>query len=115
VIVADVESFPISKDMSGALVKLHPGGMRQLHWHTNLDEWQFVINGTIQVRSLHHCCTLLCLTSGVLVNGSTLTRVQKLAGSLYAAVMAYLLGQAQAHDHQQKRCPALHIRADPAA
>ena len=71
VIVADVESFPISKDMSGALVKLHPGGMRQLHWHTNLDEWQFVINGTIQVHSPHNGCTLLYFTSGVLGNGST--------------------------------------------
>lgn len=49
VIVADRETFAISEDMSGALVRLRPGGMRQLHWHTNLDEWQYVINGTIQV------------------------------------------------------------------
>ncbi|CAL5229796.1 g13190 [Coccomyxa viridis] len=48
VIVGDTTNFEISDAMSGALVKLHPGGMRQLHWHTNLDEWQFVINGTIQ-------------------------------------------------------------------
>lgn len=74
-IVADVESFPISKDMSGALVKLHPGGMRQLHWHTNLDEWQYVINGTIQVNGPHDCCMLLSLMS----------RVQKLAGSLFGS------------------------------
>ena len=84
-IVADVESFPISKDMSGALVKLHPGGMRQLHWHTNLDEWQYVINGTIQVNGPHDCCMLLSLTSRVIGNGSTLTRVQKLAGSLFGS------------------------------
>ncbi len=50
-IVGDTTNFEISDAMSGALVKLHPGGMRQLHWHTNLDEWQFVINGTIQVCS----------------------------------------------------------------
>lgn len=49
VIVADETKFAVSEDMSGALVKLVPGGMRQLHWHTNLDEWQFVINGTIKV------------------------------------------------------------------
>ncbi|CAK0784366.1 hypothetical protein CVIRNUC_007570 [Coccomyxa viridis] len=48
VIVADVTGFPISADMAGALVRLEPGGMRQLHWHVNLDEWQYVINGTIQ-------------------------------------------------------------------
>ena len=50
-IVGDKTLFPISQDMSGALVRLRPGGMRQLHWHTNLDEWQYVINGTLQV----HC------------------------------------------------------------
>ncbi len=56
-IVGDTTNFEISDAMSGALVKLHPGGMRQLHWHTNLDEWQFVINGTIQVciSSVMHC------------------------------------------------------------
>ncbi len=51
VIVGDKTMFPISDHMSGALVRLRPGGMRQLHWHTNLDEWQYVINGTLQV----HC------------------------------------------------------------
>ena len=51
--MADVTGFPISTDMAGALVRLEPGGMRQLHWHTNLDEWQYVINGTIQVSMLH--------------------------------------------------------------
>ncbi|CAL5229797.1 g13191 [Coccomyxa viridis] len=48
VIVGDKTMFPISEHMSGALVRLRPGGMRQLHWHTNLDEWQYVINGTLQ-------------------------------------------------------------------
>ncbi len=59
--MADKESFAVSEEMSGALVRLRPGGMRQLHWHTNLDEWQYVINGTIQVRRpppLHHACRL---------------------------------------------------------
>ena len=55
VIVADKTLFPISEDMSGALVRLEPGGMRQLHWHVNLDEWQYVINGTIQVSMLRKC------------------------------------------------------------
>ena len=55
VIVSDKTLFPISEDMSGALVRLEPGGMRQLHWHVNLDEWQYVINGTIQVSMLRKC------------------------------------------------------------
>ena len=53
--MADVTGFPISADMAGALVRLEPGGMRQLHWHVNLDEWQYVINGTIQVSTLQLC------------------------------------------------------------
>lgn len=36
-------------------MKLRPGGMWQLHWHTNEDEWQYVINGTIQVCSRPSC------------------------------------------------------------
>ena len=35
--------------MTGALVRIAPGGMRQLHWHLNFDEWQFAINGTFEV------------------------------------------------------------------
>ena len=34
-ILADVEVFAASEAMSGALVMLHPGGMRELHWHIN--------------------------------------------------------------------------------
>lgn len=29
-------------------VYLHAGGMRQLHWHLNFDEWQYVINVSVQ-------------------------------------------------------------------
>jgi oxalate decarboxylase len=45
---ADVAVFPVSTHMSGALVYLAPGSMRQLHWHLNIDEWQYVINGTVE-------------------------------------------------------------------
>ena len=48
--IADQTNFPVSTTMMGALVKFGPGGLRQLHWHTTLDEWQFVINGTFEVR-----------------------------------------------------------------
>jgi len=27
------------------MVTVHPGGMRELHWHPNADEWQFFISG----------------------------------------------------------------------
>src|SRR5436190_7520968 len=28
-----------------AMVTVHPGGMRELHWHPNADEWQYYITG----------------------------------------------------------------------
>ncbi|HEX4707760.1 MAG TPA: cupin domain-containing protein [Candidatus Udaeobacter sp.] len=28
-----------------ALVTVHPGGLRELHWHPNADEWQYYIGG----------------------------------------------------------------------
>jgi oxalate decarboxylase len=31
--MADVTRFPVATDMSGAIVRIAPGGMRQMHWH----------------------------------------------------------------------------------
>ena len=30
---------------SMAMVTVHPGGLRELHWHPNADEWQYYISG----------------------------------------------------------------------
>lgn len=38
--IADSHNFPISATIAAALVDLNPGGMRELHWHPNADEWQ---------------------------------------------------------------------------
>uniref|UniRef100_A0A383W7J2 Cupin type-1 domain-containing protein n=1 Tax=Tetradesmus obliquus TaxID=3088 RepID=A0A383W7J2_TETOB len=46
---ADVATFPAATKMSGAILRLAPGGMRTLHWHPAADEWQYVINGTVEV------------------------------------------------------------------
>jgi oxalate decarboxylase len=37
--------FPISVTVTGALMRIKPGGMRELHWHPNADEWQYYISG----------------------------------------------------------------------
>jgi oxalate decarboxylase len=37
--------FPISTTMTGALMRIKPGGLRELHWHPNADEWQYFIAG----------------------------------------------------------------------
>ena len=31
--------------MSGAILKMRPNSMRELHWHPNSDEWQYYISG----------------------------------------------------------------------
>jgi oxalate decarboxylase len=43
--ITDSSIFPASKTIAAALVEVEPGGMRELHWHTNADEWQFYISG----------------------------------------------------------------------
>jgi oxalate decarboxylase len=43
--IADSSNFPASKTIAAALVELEPGGMRELHWHPNTDEWQYYIEG----------------------------------------------------------------------
>ncbi|BDA49975.1 Oxalate decarboxylase OxdD [Coccomyxa sp. Obi] len=46
--IVDSTNFPISTGFTGALVYFAPGGLRQYHWHTTVNEWQYVINGTIE-------------------------------------------------------------------
>jgi oxalate decarboxylase len=43
--ITDTSVFPASKTISAALVEIEPGGMRELHWHPNTDEWQYYIDG----------------------------------------------------------------------
>jgi oxalate decarboxylase len=43
--ITDTRVFPASKTISAALVEVEPGGMRELHWHPNTDEWQYYIDG----------------------------------------------------------------------
>ncbi len=43
--ITDTSVFPASKTISAALVEVEPGGMRELHWHPNTNEWQYYIEG----------------------------------------------------------------------
>jgi oxalate decarboxylase len=43
--IADSKVFPASVTIAAALVEVDPGGMRELHWHPNTDEWQYYIQG----------------------------------------------------------------------
>jgi oxalate decarboxylase len=43
--IVDSSSFKISTTLAAAIVTVHPGGIRELHWHPNADEWQYYISG----------------------------------------------------------------------
>ena len=43
--IVDSSNFKVSTTMAAAIVTVHPGGMRELHWHPNADEWQYYISG----------------------------------------------------------------------
>ena len=43
--ITDTKVFPVSKTIAAALVEVEPGGLREMHWHPNTDEWQYYIDG----------------------------------------------------------------------
>jgi oxalate decarboxylase len=43
--VVDSHTFPASKNITGALATIRPGGLREMHWHPNASEWQYYISG----------------------------------------------------------------------
>src|SRR5882724_11055693 len=43
--IVDSSTFKVSTNVAMAMVTVHPGGMRELHWHPNADEWQYYISG----------------------------------------------------------------------
>lgn len=43
--IVDSSVFPASSTIAMAFVEVEPGGMRELHWHPNGDEWQYYISG----------------------------------------------------------------------
>ncbi|MGH9606778.1 MAG: cupin domain-containing protein [Terracidiphilus sp.] len=43
--IIDSITFKESTTIAAAIVTVHPGGLRELHWHPNADEWQFYIAG----------------------------------------------------------------------
>src|SRR5579863_2678573 len=45
---ATVEEFPASKSIAGVAMRLKPGGLRELHWHSIAAEWAYVIEGNVR-------------------------------------------------------------------
>ncbi|MGA2696547.1 MAG: cupin domain-containing protein [Terriglobales bacterium] len=46
VTIVDSSTFKVSTTIAAAIVTVHPGGIRELHWHPNADEWQYYISGS---------------------------------------------------------------------
>lgn len=43
------KEFPISTTLTGVVLRLKPGAIREMHWHPNADEWQYYIDGESEV------------------------------------------------------------------
>jgi oxalate decarboxylase len=43
--VADSTTFKVSNTIAAALETIKPGGIREMHWHPNADEWQYYTKG----------------------------------------------------------------------
>jgi oxalate decarboxylase len=47
--IADSRNFLANTYVASSLVTLVPGGLRELHWHPNADEWAYLIKGRAQI------------------------------------------------------------------
>ncbi len=45
----DSTRFEISKTITGVVLDLDAGALRELHWHPNADEWQYVLEGNVRI------------------------------------------------------------------
>lgn len=64
--MASAKEFPISTTMTGTLLNLDRGALRELHWHPNADEWQYIISGKLRltVFASHGLAKVVELGSG---------------------------------------------------
>jgi len=49
---ASVRQFPVSQGIAGASMRLQPGCLRELHWHTNAAELGYVVSGNCRTTVL---------------------------------------------------------------
>ncbi len=46
---ATQKEFPINTTLTSVLQYLEPGAIREMHWHPNADEWQYILEGQSRV------------------------------------------------------------------
>ena len=49
---ASVRQFPVSQGIAGASMRLQPGSLRELHWHTTAAELGYVVSGSCRTTAL---------------------------------------------------------------
>ncbi|KAI2472143.1 Bicupin, oxalate decarboxylase/oxidase [Annulohypoxylon bovei var. microspora] len=47
--ITDSKNFPVSKTVAAAHLIIQPGALREMHWHPNADEWNFIIRGRARI------------------------------------------------------------------
>ena len=47
--ILDPTTFPVASTFAAALVTIDPGAMREMHWHTTSDEWNYFLQGTARL------------------------------------------------------------------
>ena len=47
--VVSQKEFPISAIITGSLLELELGALREMHWHPNVDEWQYYLSGQAEM------------------------------------------------------------------
>jgi oxalate decarboxylase len=47
--IVSAKEFPISKTITGVILDLKPGALREPHWHPHANEWQYIIAGQARI------------------------------------------------------------------
>ena len=47
--IIDSTIFPAASTIAVGIVEVEPGGLRELHWHLNTDEWQYYLEGNARM------------------------------------------------------------------
>jgi oxalate decarboxylase len=51
--IADSSNFLVAKTVPATRVEVKPGGLREMHWHPNADEWAYFLKGTARVTAFN--------------------------------------------------------------
>lgn len=49
--IVSAREFPIARTVTGVILDLEPGALRELHWHPHANEWQYVLRGKVRITA----------------------------------------------------------------